>query len=241
MIKDNNLSFENYVQCQSPSRKRALKTKSSYKQNHLIRQHIADWLMHQFGWDYWVTFTFGYNPDLSEVQDILHKTHHRIDQRILKHTTGMSVMQPDQRSKWILFPEYAKRGLHYHGFIQLNTNPNLRTSYPSEWWWLDAALRDTTRKMEHLLSNGGAIHYKHYERGWRTKDQLQMILYSMKEYGKGASHYDQDPAQDRFSHTIVSWVDWKVAPLWKHGRNKLDDIPPRPDKIFDQSLESFFT
>jgi len=187
-----------------------------------------------------VTFTFGFDPDLSEVQDVLYKLHHRIDQRILKHTPDMSVMSQDERSKWILFPEYAHRGLHYHGFIKINTHPNLGKSYPTEWWWLDSALKNQTEKMSVMLSNGCTIHFKHYEKGWRTKDRLQMILYSMKEYGKGASHYDQDPVQDRFSHTIVSWTDWKIAPLWKHGRNKLDDIPPRPDRVFTNSLESFF-
>lgn len=241
MFKDSHLSFENYVTSQIPSRKRALKTESSYQQNHLIRQHITDWLLHKFDWQYWVTFTFGYNPNLDEVLDILYSAHHRIDQRILKHKKEMSVMTIPQRSKWILFPEYAGRGLHYHGFIQLNVRPNLGKSYDTEWWWMEAALRNTMEKMEGRLSEGGPITAKHYEKGWRTKENLKMILYSMKEYGKGASHFDQDPSQDRFSYTVLSWSDWKTSPIYKHRTpNKIDEIPSRPDKVYPQSLESFF-
>ena len=71
MFKDSHLSFEDYVRGQSPSRKRALSTKSSYEQNHLVRQHITDYLLHKFDWQFWVTFTFGYNPQLDEVLDVL--------------------------------------------------------------------------------------------------------------------------------------------------------------------------
>ena len=69
-----------------------------------------------------------------------------------------------------------------------------------------------------------------------------MMLYSMKEFGRGASHYDQEPSQDRFSHTIVSWTDWKIRSIHKHGRNKVEYILPRSDKVFDScNLESFMT
>ncbi len=145
MIKDNNLSFEDYVLTQKTSRTRALQTTSAYKQNLHIRNHIADWLLHKFDWHYWVTFTFGYEPDLTEAQDVLYVLHHRIDTRILKHS-NLSVMDQDARSKWILFPEYANRGLHYHGFMQINTHPRLG-SQPSEWWWFDSALRYQTEKL----------------------------------------------------------------------------------------------
>ena len=242
MVKVSDLSFEDYVCSQKPSRKRALYTKSSYEQNHLIRNHLADWLLHQFEWQYWVTFTFGYKPDLSEVQDILYWIHQRLDQRILKHKKGMEVMSVLDRSRWILFPEYRGRGLHYHGFIELNTHPNLGNSYRTEWWWLESAFRNLGIKMNPRLTNGGPITVQHTERGYRTKDNLQMILYSMKELGCGASHHDQEPSQDRFSHTIVSWTDWKIRSIYKHGRNKIEYIPPRPDKVFDScNLESFMT
>jgi len=196
-------------------------------------------LLHKFDWNFWVTFTFGYEPNLDEVLDILYHSHHRIDQRLLKHS-DLPHMDISDRSKWILFPEYAGRGLHYHGFIQLNTKPNLGESYPTKWWWMDMALRNTLEKMEGLLSTGGPITYKHYDRGWRTNENLKMILYSMKEYGKGASHFDQEPSQDRFSYTVVSWVDWKVGPIYRRSRNKITDLPLRPDKLLPQSLETFY-
>lgn len=241
MIKHNNLSFENYVLTQKTSRIRALPTETAHKQNHLIRNHISEWLLHRFDWGYWVTLTFGIEPDLSEVQDILHLLHHKIDLRILKHTPDMSVMDKDARSKWILFPEYATETLHYHGFIQLNTHPTLGNSYENEWWWLDAAFRYQTETLSNMLSNGGSIRYKHFDRGWRTKDRLQMILYSMKEYRDETTHSEQNPSEDRFSHTIVSWTDWKMLPIPKHAPNKVEDIPPRADKVWHDSLESFFT
>ena len=239
MFKDSHLSFEDYVSSQSPSRKRALSTKSSYEQNHLVRQHITDYLLHKFDWQFWVTFTFGYNPQLDEVLDVLYHSHHRIDQRLLKHS-DLSMMKEEDRSKWILFPEYAGRGLHYHGFIQLNTKPNLSASYKTEWWWMESALRNTVESMEGLLTDGGPITFKHYDRGHRQTDNLKMILYSMKEYGKGASHFDQDPSQDRFSYTVLSWADWKMTPIHRRSKNKITEVAPRPDKVFPQSLETFF-
>lgn len=239
MVKDNILSFEDYVAHQSPSMKRAMGTGSSYKQNHLIRQHLTDWLLNKFPWDFWVTFTFGFDPDLDEVLDLLHDLHHRVDTRLLKHS-DLPMMNVKDRSKWILFPEYKGRGLHYHGFLQLNTRPNLGNAYRSEWHWMDAALRNILEGWEHRLSNGGPITHEHYDRGWRTRDMLKMILYSMKEYGKGSSHFDQNPSQDRFAYTVVSWTDWKISPIKRRSRNRKNETPVRPDKVFEHSLETFF-
>lgn len=241
MIRNNNISFEEYASGQSASTKRSLGTGSSYKQNDLIRQHLVDWLLHKFQWNFWVTFTFGHNPDLNEVLDLLHDLHHRMDQRLLKHS-DLARMNPENRSKWILFPEYKGRGLHYHGFIQLNTKPFLGAGYRSEWHWMDAAFRNILegKGFSSRLSNGGPVTYSHFDKGWRTKDMLKMILYSMKEYGKGASHTDQDPSQDRFAYTVISWTDWKISPIQRRSRNRKNETPVRPDKVMENSLDSFF-
>ena len=68
-----------------------LRTGSSYKQNCYIRDHINKIILHQFNWSYWVTFTFGYKPNLDEVEDILYKLHYRVDRRLVKHIRNKQV------------------------------------------------------------------------------------------------------------------------------------------------------
>ncbi len=206
-------------------------TKSAYKQNCYIREHLTDVLLHQFGWQYWVTFTFGYKPDLDEVENVLYNLHYRFDRRLVKHTPLKNSLQRDERSEWILFPELQDRGLHYHGFIKLNVHPKIGAGYEDEWNWVRYALNQNLQGLKHLLSTQEAD-FKLYNRSHRNQDNLKMILYSLKEFGRGASHTDQDPTFDRFAHTIVSYTDWKPSPIWKHrSPNKVDNIPPRPNKL----------
>ena len=153
MIQDNKISLEEYLSLQENSRTERLKTGSSYKQNHYIRQHLVDILLHKFQWQFWITFTFGYKPDLEEVEDILYKLHYRIDRRLVKHLEGKSFLTADERSEWILFPELGGgRGLHYHGFIKFNVRPNIQDAYYKEWYWLKSALDNTIPKLNGLLS-----------------------------------------------------------------------------------------
>ena len=125
MIKDNQISLEEYLSDRENYRSEKLRTGSSYKQNHYIRQHIADVLLHKFHWHYWVTFTFGYDPILEEIEDVLSKLHYRIDRRLVKQLGDNHFLTKDERSVWILFPELDKyhRHLHYHGFIRFNVRP----------------------------------------------------------------------------------------------------------------------
>jgi hypothetical protein len=82
------------------------------------------------------------------------------------------------------------------------------------------------------LSNGGKVELKLYNRNFRNLDDVKMILYSMKEFGKGASHLDQSPTFDRFAHTIFSKLDWKPSPLYQHrSPNKTENITQRPNKL----------
>ena len=235
MIKDNNLSLEEYLSLQETSRITRLKTNSFYKQNQYIRQHIAKVLLHDFEWQFWVTFTFGFNPELEEVEDILYKLHYRIDRRLVKHLEGKSFLTADERSEWILFPELSGRGLHYHGFIKFNVRPNIQNAYYKEWHWLKSALENTLPKLEHLLSNNSRIMFKHFDRGWNSLDELKSIIYSLKEYGKDPNGFD------RFAHTIISHNDWKPKPINQHrSSNKIEDIEIRPNgPLGDNTLERF--
>ena len=237
MIKDNNISLEEFLSLQETGRTQSLKTNSFYKQNQYIRQHLAKILLHDFKWNFWVTFTFGYKPDLEEVEDILYKLHYRIDRRLVKHLEGKSFLTANERSEWILFPELGGRGLHYHGFIKFNVRPNNQNSYFREWHWLDSALKNTLPKLEHLLSNESRIGFKHYDRRWSSLDQLKAIIYSLKEYGKDPNRFD------RFAYTIVSALDWKPKPINQHrSTNKIDEIEVRPNGFQGaNSLERFLS
>jgi len=223
VIKDSNITLEEYLSLKETNRTERLKTGSSYKQNHYIRQHLAKVLLHDFKWQFWVTFTFGYKPELEEVEDVLYKLHYRIDRRLVKHLEGKSFLTPEERSEWIMIPELGGgRGLHYHGFIKFNVKPNTQNSYHKDWHWLKSALENTVPKLNYLLQNGGPIGFKHYDRKFRSLDELKQILYSMKEYGQ------QDSSFDRFAHTIISAIHWKPTGINQHrSSNKIEDIPPR--------------
>ena len=96
---------------------------------------------------------------------------------------------------------------------------------------MKSALNNTIPKLEVFLTDGGPIEYKHYDRRWSSLDDLKAILYSLKEYGSGASHFDQDPTFDRFAYTIVSRDDWNPQPINQHrSTNKVTNIPQRPNK-----------
>ena len=99
MIKDNNISLEEFLSLQETGRTQSLKTNSFYKQNQYIRPHLAKILLHDFKWNFWVTFTFGYKPDLEEVADILYKLHYRIDRRLVKHLEGKSFLTANEPNK----------------------------------------------------------------------------------------------------------------------------------------------
>lgn len=240
MIKDRNVSTLNpnpssdYYGTLETSR-----TRSSRKHNEMIRNHLIDVLMNKFPWDYWVTITFGYKPDLEEVEDILHKLHHRVDLRILKHRPDTRVMKTEDRSEWIMFPELKGRGLHYHGFIKLNMNPFFKKkTYENEWSWMRTAFDNTLKDLNMYLSTGGFIEFRLFERKWRNKDDLKMIIYSMKEFCEGTSHYELNTDFDRVAYTIISRDCWKPSVLYKgKSPTKIDNIPTRPNR--DGGLSDF--
>ena len=224
---------EHFYGTQDTSRNNPLymKTTSSYNQNCYIREHLKDILLNQFHWNYWVTFTFGYRPDLDEVEDILYNLHYRLDRRLVKHIPQKNSLSVEERTEWFLFPELKGRGLHYHGFLKFNVKPTV-TSYKDEWNWVRCAIDQNLSKLQSRLSNGGKVEFKLYNRTFRNLDDVKMILYSMKEFGKGASHLDQSPTFDRFAHTIVSKLDWKPSPLYQHrSPNKTENITQRPNKL----------
>ena len=229
MIKDRKIptsdliALEKYYASLETSR-----TLNPREHNNLIKKHLADYLTHKFIWDYWITFEFGYKPDLEDVEDILHITHHRVDKRILKHSPHPE-MKMEDRSEWILFPELGGRGLHYHGFIKLHMKPNLGRSYETEWYWMRAAFLDTFKS---LTEKYGHIGFHVYERKWRWMDELKVAMYSMKEFCEGVSYMDLNNSFDRLGYTIFSTPDWKPSRILKHrGSNKIDGIPMRANKV----------
>jgi hypothetical protein len=137
-------------------------------------------------------------------------------------------MNPTDRSEWILFPHIdSPRGLHYHGFIKLNVNPHVK-SYDNEWVWMLSALKDTTKKLNSILTNGGEIGFRFYNRRTSDIENLKEILYSLNEYTRIHPTVNTPyPYFDPFIYTIFSHSDWKPSYLNKHSRNKIEAIPPR--------------
>ena len=241
MNKDRNVSFDDPVSLEKYyGSLETSRTSSPRKHNEMIRNHLIDVLENKFCWDYWITITFGYNPDLEEVEDILYKLHHRIDLRILKHRPDTRVMNSEDRSEWIMFPELKGRGLHYHGFIKLNTKPFFKEkTYENEWSWMRTAFNDTLKDLNMYLSTGGFMEFRLFERKWRWKDDLKMIIYSMKEFCEGTTHYELNNDFDRIAYTIISRDCWKPTPLHKgKSPTKIDRIPVRPNK--SGGLSEFF-
>ena len=231
-------TVEEFITNQETSRTHHLyKTTNRYKQNDFIRNHLAQILLNKFGWNYWVTLTFGYQPYMDEVEDLLYKLHHRIDHRILCHS-GRNIMYEEERSEWVMFPEVGSQGLHYHGFIRLGLNPTLRDGYKSEWDWMRTAFDQTLSKMNGMIStlDGRKLErgFKLVGRSVRGLDNLKMIIYSMKEYGREDF--------DRFNYTIFSTPDWKPSLLnRRRQQKKFSSIPQRPNKIQTEgSLLNFF-
>ena len=233
------LTLERWIADQDCSRNKDLyKTNERYKQIDFIRNHLGDVLLHKFDWHYWITINFGWKPYMDECEDVLYKLHHRIDQRILKHIKEKSVMKEDERSEWIMFPEIARHGLHYHGFLKLNTFPNIMKGYENTWEWLNTAFYQTLSNMNDMISTLGnnerlERYFALYKRSFRKNDNLKMIVYSMKQYGKNDF--------DRFNHTIISHMDWKPKPIYQRRTpNKISAIESRPNKITDKgTLLSF--
>ena len=202
-----------------------------WHKNNNIKEWLSKVILENFMWDYWITFTFGRNPNLEEVEEILYKLHYRLDRRILKHREDITTMNPKDRSEWILFPHIdSDRGLHYHGFIKLNVNPHVR-SYDNEWVWMLSALKDTTKKLNSILTNNGEIGFRFYNRKANAIERLKMILYSLNNYTRSHPSVEPYPNFDPFLYTIISHSDWKPSYLNKHSRNKIEAIPPRPNRL----------
>jgi hypothetical protein len=216
--------------------------RSSYAHNGFIKEHLASILegtseRYAFYWDYWITITMGRNPSVELAEDILYKTHHRIDNRILKHS-GKSVMTRDERSEWIMFPEKESgNGLHWHGFIKLNVKPNLGNAYENEWMWMKTAFENTLSKFDDLIESPYRIGFRITERRVRTSDRLKMVFYTMKELGSRDTFHDIDHDFDNFAHLIISKKHWKTGPLHRsRSATKLEDIPVRPNKVIHTPL-----
>lgn len=97
-----------------------------------------------------------------------------------------------------------------------------------------------TRLQCSITKTGGAEGNRN-DRRWSSLDSLKAIIYSLKEYGSGASHFDQDPTFDRFAYTIVSRDDWNPQPINQHrSTNKITNITQRPNKS-GTGLDEFFT
>ena len=211
-------------------------TSSKYEHDLMVRTHLGEILegtstRYKFPWNYWVTFTFGHKPEIGDTEDILHKLHHRMDNRLLKHLHNKSVLTAKERTEWILVPEVSKKiGLHYHGFIQLKVRPNFTNSYESEWAWMRTALDNNITKINKdypYLDMGFHI----VERAHRRVKDAAVVFYTLKDLAKN-SYKTLGLPFDPFAHLIISEVDWKPTPLHRHrSATKLSNIPPRANSV----------
>ena len=135
-------------------------------------------------------------------------------------------MTPDERSVWILFPEIGSQGLHYHGFLKLNSKPNITgKGYSNEWDWMRSALRQNLDKLSSsitTLRGNEKLDFKLYNRSYRNLDN-------------GKNDFD------RFNSTIISPDDWKpILPIYQRRTpNKIDELPLRPNKWLETSLSQY--
>lgn len=220
---------------QESGRNEDLRTGDSFKQNKIVKDHICNALFNDFIWDYWITFTFGYKPSLEEVEDFLYKAHYRVDRRLIKHIPHKDNLTPDERSDWILIPELGSIGLHYHGFIRLNVKPHFkRETYENELSWMISAFQQTVESLKGeitTLGNYERIQFRIYPRSECSRENLKMVMYSTKEFGKEELYKIQYEHFDRVAHTIISKLHWKHQPLYQRkSPNKVSQIPIRHNK-----------
>jgi len=218
-------------------------TSNKHEHNLMVRTHLGEILegtsnRYKFPWNYWITFTFGRKPDVGDTEDILHKIHHRLDNRLLKHLHGKSVLKAEERSEWILVPEVSKKiGLHYHGFINLKVHPNLANGYENEWSWMRTALENTIKRINKdypYLDCGFHI----VERAHPKVVDAAVVFYTLKDLAK-CSYKNLGLPFDPFAHMIISDLDWKPTSLHRHrSATKLSNIPPRNNKE-DEGLMRF--
>lgn len=244
MTTDRFTPFEKYEKRKDLSFKEriSLQTNSSRIQQELIREHIADFMVNHFQWNYWVVVTFGYKPDPIEAEECLSKLAYRLDRRLIKHTRSTTCLSPKKRTEWVCFPEVQSLGVHYNCFLKFYVSPHIGTSYDSERQWIEVALQNNLETLaSHFPTIGqGKPSVLVRERTRQRALDIAEVLYSMKEFQRGVSHNDIDPTFDRFERIVISKYHWKNVPIHKHrSPNKVEHIPPLFDKETEQNLSKF--
>jgi len=212
VIKDNNISFENYQHHLKNNEFAKLKTQSKQIQQSYVRYALVDFLVEKFYWNYWMVITFGFNPSKDQTVDTLRASHFHFDRWLLTNNK-LNSMPIEMRSKWVCAPEKGNEGhLHYNCFLQLPLTPDVKT-YQSEWDAIRVSLRNIFRKLEKELPQQSKINFEIHERK-RKVDILKTAMYSTKEMREGwmEDHY----GEDHFANTILSWKDWGVIPINRH-------------------------
>ena len=229
------LTLEEFINMQDNSRNKWLKTAKGSSQTNAVRQFLAQYILEEMNYQYWITFTFGYKPYMEEVEDVLFLLYERFDTRLLKHIGGKDVLSSKERSEWIHIPEVDKNGLHYHSFLNLKVKPTIGRGYENEWDWCRVAIKQTLSKLQSkitTLRKYDKIDFRIYNRTIRNEENIKMVIYSLKQYRKNDF--------DRFLYTIISHLDWKPTPIsQRKDATKIENLRSRPNKIYANSLESF--
>ena len=214
VIKNNNISFENYRHVvRHTDLQHKLQTQSEHIQQSLVRYSLIDFLCgntaDKFYWDYWLVVTFGYAPQKDLCENTLRASHFHFDRWLLTNNKLTSI-PVDVRSKWVCCPEKGNEGhLHYNCFLQLPIKPQVKT-YQNEWDTIRVTLKRIFKNLEKELPNNGKIAFEIYERK-RKKDVLRQAIYSTQEMRQ--QWMNDNFSDDHFANTILSWKDWGVIPI----------------------------
>ena len=231
MIKNNNLSFENYLALKRNNRLSELALHKTHIHQSMCRYALIDHLVHDFDYDYWLVITFGYFPQFSDVEVVLSNAHYRLDRWLLTNLK-LNHMRIDQRSQWVCLPEKGGSGLHYNCFVKFNESPESKT-YNDEWNAIRNAMKTTFKSISKMMGwKEHTIQFRLKERK-NCQNALQQCVYSTKDMRQG---YINENGDDHFSKFFMSWKDFDVAPLNKRSPKHLKS-KPKPSG----TLEGFMT
>lgn len=234
MFKNSNLSsyekFHNAIQKSNIKNRHLLLTDNENVQHAYLRYSLVDYLTEKFDWHYWMVVTFGFNPDRDEVEDTMCASHYFFDRWLLGNNK-LQTIQPQDRSRWLLLPEYgSEKHLHFNCFINLQIRPEVKT-YQSEWHSIKATFNNIFKKLNKGLSSG-SIDYSLHERRYKI-DDLKMAMYSTKEM---KHQFIEEGLQDNFANMIMSWKDWQVKPIHKRSPKKYTP-PIKTDVTLEQFMK----
>jgi hypothetical protein len=231
VVKDSYLTMSQDKTLREKLKEKNLSIQSEAVHQSACRYSLVDFLSEEFGWNYWMVITFGYNPQRSDCEQILQDAHLRFDRWTLTNNK-LEFMNVKDRSRWVCLPERGDGHRHYNCFLEINTPPQVKT-YKSEWDVIRRSMQTTLSALQTAYELKGKIEFRLYERKY-NKDDWKMAIYSTKEMS--TRHMYNNNGEDHFADSIMSWNDWNIQPISRRTPVKI-----QPRNGISGTLDAFMS